>query len=303
MKKGYYRPSSLVMHTPRYRIAVLLACYNRKEQTLRFLRTLIAQKTFDQHNIDMYLLDDASTDGTVECILAEYPFVHIVQGTGTLFWAGSMRKVWTHAMAQQHYDLFLLFNDDVLLFEGALERLLHHYTQVGRECILIGSTKNPATGAISYGGIDYQVHWIKRSREQLITPMEHQLLPCSFGNANIMLVDAATVQKTGILPAGYTHYFADFDYVHTAYKKGIRVYIAPGYYGYCTDDHGTSWLPQQASLRQRIAYLFNPKGLAYHEQLRFIKKHFPLSRLSIAVKLWMKTLFPVIWDRYKKTNH
>jgi len=285
-----------------YSIAVLLACYNRREKTLGFLESLAQQNIFGKHAIDIYLLDDASSDGTAEAVKAKYPQVTIVAGTGNLFWAGGMRKVWTYAISQKDYDLFCLFNDDVVLFDDALQRILYHYSLAGSGNILVGSTRDPATNAHSYGGFIQILHPIKFNRFILTEPDETKLVPCNFAHANILLADKATVKKIGIFSSRYTHFFADFDYTYTAYKSGIAVLIAPGYYGYCEDDHGNKWLSQGKPLKQRIAYLYNPKGLAYKEHLYYIKKHYPHRYLSEAVKLWMQTLFPIIWDKYKNPD-
>lgn len=287
------------MSEPLFNIAVLLACHNRKQCTLAFLESLISQSVYGKHTIDIYILNDASTDGTAEAVKERFPFVTVIEGTGKMFWAGGMRRIWEYALAQKHYHLFCLCNDDVQLFNDAMERLLKNYGVAGPGSIIVGSTIDTATGNITYGGNVYEVHPFKKTKEFLIEPHEERLLPCRFANANILLVDESTVKQIGILSDKYTHYFADFDYTHTAYRRGIRLLIAPGYYGYCTAHHGIGRLPQHTSLRQRIAYFNSPKGLAFKEQMYFIKNHFPFSYLSMAVKLCMKTLFPVLWDKYK----
>jgi GT2 family glycosyltransferase len=114
------------------------------------------------------------------------------------------------------------------------------------------------------------------------------------------MIDAATVKKIGIFPDSYTHGVADYDYTYTAYKSGIKVLIAPGYYGYCENDHGPNWASGKKTLKERIKYLYSPKGLAYKEYLFYIKKNFPSDYYSEIVKLWMKTFFPIIWDKFKK---
>ncbi|MBU2135728.1 MAG: glycosyltransferase [Alphaproteobacteria bacterium] len=54
------------------RIAVVMACYNRRDTTLRCLRSLFAQLE-PTVSLDVYLLDDASSDGTGAAVRAEFP--------------------------------------------------------------------------------------------------------------------------------------------------------------------------------------------------------------------------------------
>lgn len=281
------------------KIAVLTACFNRKQKTTSFLDSLVKQSVFNDISIDVYLLDDRSTDGTAEAVKDEFPFVKIITGTGNLFWAGSMRTIWKHAIAQKAYDIFFLFNDDVVLFDDSLEKLIDVYNQHGKKgTILIGSTLDEKTNSASYGG--YKLHNEKYSKHFYVYPEENTTLPCHMGNANIMLVDSATVQEIGIFPESFTHGVADYDYTLTAYRSGIDVLIAPGYYGYCEDDHGANWMSGNKPLKERIKYLYSPKGLAYKEYLLYIKKQFPADYFSVFIKLWLKTFFPFFWDKFKK---
>lgn len=286
-----------------YNISVLITCYNRKQKTLDFLDSLIKQDYLKKHKVDIFLLDDASSDGTSDAVINKYPFVKIVKGTGQLFWAGGMRAIWRHAIAVKNYDLFFLFNDDITLFDNAFENLMRHYTERNKEGVmLIGSTLSAESKKLTYGGNLF--YNLKHSNYYRVVPNENEFIQCHSGNANILVVDKFTVEKIGIFPDNYVHCLADFDYTLTAYKNGIDVVIPPGYYAYCEDDHGVNWMSGKFPLKKRIEYLYSPKGLAYSEYLYYIKKHFPSDYVISFVKLWMKTLFPVIWDKFKvKENH
>lgn len=282
-----------------YRLAILVACYNRKAKTLAFLNSLINQSAFADLRPDIYLLDDGSTDGTGDAVKQQYPQVNVVTSPGNLFWAGGMRTIWQHAMGQKNYDAFLLLNDDVVLMPDSIERLMACYRDVrDKGTVLIGSTLSQVTGRISYGG--HALYRPNHNNYYLLKPDLDKPVACQLANANIFLVDALSVEQIGIFPDTYTHYLADFDYSITAHRAGLGVWIAPGYYGYCEDDHGVNWLPGSYSLKERIKYLYSPKGLAYREYLIYIKKHFPADYVTAISKLWLKTLFPVIWDKFKR---
>jgi GT2 family glycosyltransferase len=281
------------------KIAVLLTTFNRKEKTVACLQSLRAQKLPPNVELEVFLTDDASADGTVTAVKNVYPEAHVFHGTGSLYWAGGMRNTWRQA-TQHKPDFYLLLNDDTVLNEDAIETLLNNCVVQDKgetDTICIGSTCDNHSGEISYGG------WKLAARGRWKSSRIHSstsFMDCDFGNANIMLVPHTVVEKIGILADHFTHSLADYDYTLKAKKAGFRVQVAPGFLGSCVDDHGRNWKSSNTTLKERIQYLKSPKGLAYKEYLRFIRDHFPLSYPSAFIKLWMKTFFPFIWDTLKK---
>ncbi len=283
-----------------FRIASLTCSYNRKDKTVAFLRSLLSQPLPPQYTLDVYLLDDNSSDGTAEAVKANFPSVKLIHGNGSLFWAGGMRKVWGEAL-KGDYDFYALFNDDVKLDDHALSKLLAAYKLAGSEGhIILGAVKDFNKDKLTYGGRTV-TNWRNGNSDSVI-PDETRLQAAELGNANIMLVDQKTVKTIGILSESYTHGLADFDYTLTAVKNGIKVWVAPGYYGHCEYDHGKPWLSGKAPLKKRINYLYSPTGLAYKEYVVFLRRHFPRCVTDKVFKLWLKTLLPVVYEKFKKTE-
>ena len=278
-------------------IAVLLATYNRREKTISCLNSLYKQVLPIGSKIEVFLTDDASPDRTAEIIKKNFPAVHVFYGDGSLFWAGGMRRSWQEAIKGTH-DYYLLINDDTTLESGALLKLLSYYEKEHPVAICIGSTSNGSK--ISYGG---RKLYNQKAVQSFSIYSTNEFLECDMANANIMLVPQKVVKKIGILSDCYTHSIADFDYTLRANKAGFKVVVAPGVLGQCIDDHGNNWKSAAVSLTERISYLKSPKGLAYKEYLHFIRIHFPHHLPMAFLKLWIKTLFPVLWDKYKTVEN
>ena len=127
------------------RIAVLMTCHDRKPLTLRFLDALFGASTrlAEAASIDVFLVDDGCTDGTGEAVRRRFPGVRVIAGSGSLYWCGGMRKAWEEA-AKGDYDAYLWLNDDVVLHEDSLRRLVSTLDQGcrddGRGGIVVGST-------------------------------------------------------------------------------------------------------------------------------------------------------------------
>jgi GT2 family glycosyltransferase len=277
------------------KIAVLLTTFNRKQKTITCLEKLKEQKLPADVQVELFLTDAGSSDGTVDAVQAIYPAAHIFVGDGSMFWAGGMRNSWNEARKIRP-DYYLLLNDDTVLNDTAIDVLLSG--DYKRPAVCIGSTIDPNTGRRSYGGrkLVSKTRW----KDDQIIFSETEYLECDVANANIMLVPDEIVQSIGVLSEVYTHGLADYDYTLQVKKAGFKVFVAPGYLGTCIDDHGKNWKPQHTTLKQRLQYLKSPKGLAYKEYMTFIKRHFPLSYPVAFCNVWMKTFFPVIWNTFKK---
>ncbi|SFR62128.1 glycosyltransferase family 2 protein [Maribacter stanieri] len=284
-------------------ITVLLTCHNRKLKTYSCLEALFNCTLEEGFDLNIFLVDDGSTDGTTEYLQGKFKNLQIIQGTGDLFWAGGMRAAWKFANEhEKNTDYFLLLNDDTIIFKDTITRLLRDLKSVeNSKSIIVGPTSDPDTKKISYGG--HQLLNRLTFKSKMLIPNDEFPQKCELGNANIMLVPKEVYQEIGSLTESYTHGIADFDYTLKALKKGIKTYISSSYCGYCTNDHGVNWLPQDSNLKERIAYLYSPTGLSYKEYIQFVKVHFPFHLPQAFLLLWGKTLFPIIWQLFKNEDY
>lgn len=280
-------------------IAILITCFNRKDKTLACLKSIYGQQGIEKYYVETFIVDGGSSDGTIDAVHEQYPQVHIELHDG-LFWAGGMRAAWKMADSAGKFDYYWLLNDDTALKADCLEQLLKSEEQCqkeyGKAGIIIGATCDN-NGNYTYGGIRLKNK--KYSKGVRVKPTD-KLELVDQANANIVLIPSEVYEKQGGFCEVYTHGLADFDYTLRANQNNIPVVLAPGYLGVCENDHGHSWKSQNSSLRDRIKFLYSPKGLVYKEYLYYIRTFFPSEYYSAKFKLWMKTLFPIIWEKFKK---
>lgn len=213
-------------------LAILLVCRNRRATTLRALRSISAQQSSAQ--LHVVLFDDASTDGTPDAVMAEFPEVSIVHGDGNAFWNGGLHKSWKAAL-DKPVGAFLWLNDDVDLDSDAFARLAgawrSAYAEVGNASfILVGATRGE-DGEVSYGALRC-AHTPFAFRVRLAGATETLTLVDTF-NGNIVLVPRTVVDKIGINDEAFHHNMGDVDYGLRARSAGIPVLLIPGTLGFC----------------------------------------------------------------------
>ncbi len=258
------------------RIVVLMACHNRREKTLDCLAALYRNSLPSGTDLGMVLVDDGSSDGTGEAVGAAYPDVEIVRGDGSLFWNGGMRLAWDVAQ-NSPYDYLLWLNDDTLLEDDAIERLLAIGAQLqdrlGRPSIIVGSTRVPGSETPSYGG-SVRHNWLRPMHFLPITP-GNEAIKCDTMNGNCVLVPREISLSLGNLESRFVHAIGDTDYGLRAGTAGYSVWVMPGYAGTCVNDDlaGGSYNDVKLPLAVRMRKILSHKGLPPGAWLVLTRRH------------------------------
>src|ERR1017187_7800113 len=268
-------------------IAVLITCYNRKENTYACLESLYKADLPENFRITVYLVDDNSSDGTIQMIEENYPAVKIIQGNGQLYWNRGMRLAWEMA-AKENFDFYLWLNNDTYVFDSALQDLLNAIKVKGTNTIVCGVTKSNLTNTITYGGF---------KNGKLLIP-NGNLQPCDAFNGNLVLVPQEVYMKIGNLDNTFSHSIGDLDYGLRAKKKGVNLIITDVSIAWCETN---SRLPlcwdAEISLPKRFKYLYSPLGYANpSEFFIFEKRHYGiLKAIYHFISIHLRLLFPKLW--------
>lgn len=266
------------------RIAVLMACHDRRATTLDCLAALEGQAGLPPEvQVRVHLLDDASRDGTAAAVRARFPDVRLLAGDGRRYWAGGMARAWDDA-AREGADVYFWLNDDTLLDPGALAAFLALHARCGPgPAILVGTTRDPETGAPTYGGLGRGGR-VRRLRFHLLAPGPEPR-PCDTFNGNAVWVTAAAAERLGRFPDRGGHALADLDYGLRARAAGVQAWTLPGTVGACARNPGPDpWLAPGLRLGRRLALLLGPKGLPPRAWGAFCLRHGGM--LGPAVWLW-----------------
>lgn len=212
-------------------IAVLMACHNRRDLTLRCLRGLLPQLAATDR---VFLVDDGSTDGTSDAVSSAFgdSVVRLIPGDGSLYWAKAMRKAWDAALAESgSWRGFLWVNDDCELSADAVGKALATSDGAG---VSVGEFVSPTTGSVTYG-----------LRENLFT-------------GNFVYVPWAAYEKVGPICGKYSHAWADSDYALRCRRADVE-FASCGVVGRC-EGHPNRPSLSGLPLASRWRLLSDPKG-------------------------------------------
>lgn len=263
------------------KIAIILTCYNRKQTTLNCLHQLF----FLEQDIDVFLVDDKSTDETYETVAARFPQVNIIQGTGNLFWNRGMHLAWDYA-SKNDYDYYVWLNDDVILYNNCFIELFECSRIANENAVITGIVETKDKTQILYGGTD--------GNKKLLLPngIMHQVTNM---NGNFVLIPKSVFKVLGNLDPVFHHDLGDVDYGLRAKKNNINVFttrvtIASGESNnFCRVRH---W---GFTATGRFKRLYSPLGNHPSINFYFRRKHFGLfNAMNYYIYIHLINLLPDI---------
>lgn len=249
-------------------VLALFTCFNRKEKTVNCINTLRNQNP--NIVIDFLICDDNSNDGTINELL-KFKRVMVLNGTGSLFYTGGMRRVISEAQSKyREYDYYLLMNDDVSFDSFAIEKLIIQENQ--SNTVIVGCTYG-VKHELTYGGIIFD-NPKKTVRYTKYGPGNKNLKIQTF-HANCVLVPARIFFEVGNMDSVYNHSLGDLDYGLKISKMGYTIEVSNEYVGSCIiDSPDKTWLDKTLSRRDRIKKKESKKGVPTGEWFHFVKKNF-----------------------------
>ena len=274
-------------------LAILMTCHNRKEKTIKCLQHLFQQVDSGiRYNLEVFLVDDGSTDGTSNLVRQTYPEVNIIQGDGNLYWNRGMHVAW-EAATKFSFDAFVWLNDDTYLYKSAIIELINSMEETNAKSIICGMIESPTIkGEVTYGGGTHV------NRKFVMNKPLGKLQSCNIINGNCVLVPIDVHSQVGNLDWSFIHSIGDNDYSLRAKKLGILSYTTGIFIGTCSKS-GTfrQWCQPNVLFIKRLENLYSPLGHSHPFQyFRFEFRHFGiLLAIKHFISIHLRVAFPKLW--------
>lgn len=241
------------------RVEIVTPVHNRKQITLRCLRSLAKLNTKDL-DVHVVIVDDGSTDGTGDAIRNEFPEVEIVQGSGDL-WFTEGTNVGVRAALRHHPDHVLMINDDAVFDADFLKFMVETAQQNSRA--IVGSLLllwdephklfqvAPVWETLSGGWRHWysQTVWTIPDR-----PWEVDLIV-----GNCVLVPAEAFLETGLMDSKRYPNFGDAEFTPRLKRLGWQLLIDPRARVFCQPNTPPPRI-RNMSLKKKFSALIGDLG-------------------------------------------
>jgi len=202
--------------------------WNRSEDTLDCLRSLRR----DLPSISLIVVDNASTDGSVESVGREFPEAEIIQMGENVGYVRAMNTGIRRALAAGA-EYLLLINNDAVVRRGALPTMLSYLESNPSVGIVGPKILYHGTNIIWYGGGRYSATWGYSTHPGMDSPDSGDCTdtPTDFVTGCIMLVRAEVFDRIGLLDESFWMYVEDLDLCLRARDAGLEVVYLPSAVG------------------------------------------------------------------------
>jgi len=209
-------------------VCIIVLNWNGAQDTLECLKSL---KELTYPNFSVLVVDNASSDGSVETLKRDFPDLEIIVNSVNLRFAGGNNAGIKRGM-ELGAEYLLLLNNDTVVKKDFLTHLVEasekegNVGMVGPKIYYYGHER-----LLWYAGgkIEFQKGWISHIGVREIDNGQYdEISETAYVTGCCVLVSRLVVEKVGMLDEAYYIYGEDADWSIRTERAGFRLLYVPG---------------------------------------------------------------------------
>jgi GT2 family glycosyltransferase len=254
-------------------ISAVVISYNGKEFIPECLRTL--QEDIKEFCHELIIIDNHSTDGTIEIIERDFPKTTLIKNPKNLGFAKAVNQ----GIKQAQYEYIWILNQDIRVQKGCLQTLLNYYSEhndtgmVGPRFIgFDGSLQKQCRRFPRYHTILFELFslsrifpksklfngWKMGDFDHLTSAMIEQPMGAA------ILINRDRIDKVGMMDESFPIFLNDVDLCRRLWMEGFRNYYC---YDAVIEHYGGASVSRQKPKMVWLSHLSLIKYFAKYEKL------------------------------------
>jgi GT2 family glycosyltransferase len=287
---------------------VVIPVHNRRVHTASCLQQL---RRLDAPELMVIVVDDGSTDGTAAYLMESHADVHVLQGSGSLWWSGAVDLGCRFAIDRGASRLVLINNDILEMSPNLicdLSRVLDTYG--GLACaVIVEDRPSGRREIVAAGG---SVDWRNRGlvlregpRDEVEYRARAEDVECDWlSGAALAFGREVFLRLKGFDARRFPQYRGDADFTLRAGKEGYKRIVT--YAAWVVNDTSNTWI----NFRRRLTYrefllgfisLRSPYNL--RETILFAWRHCPKRYLPRYLVLLYLRFAYAFWKTRHRLHH
>ena len=245
-------------------LTIVIVSYNTRIDLENCLRSLHAHPARVDH--DIIVVDNASRDGSVEAVRAEWPAVNVITLNSNVGFASANNT----AIRRTESELLLLLNSDTIVPPGAVDALVAAMHDLpGASVVGPRIVDGDGRPELSFGRMMTplaelrQKLIVRRASQRKIAALTSRPREVDWVSGACMLIRRRDAEAAGLLDERYFMYCEDVDFCAAVRANGGRVYFTPA--AQIVHLRGRSWREGPAATAETYR----------RSQVAFYRKHHP----------------------------
>jgi GT2 family glycosyltransferase len=249
-------------------LSVVIVNWNARELLLKCLTSVY--ETIHTLRFEVWLVDNASTDGSVTAAEERFPKIRVIQNSRNLGFAAANNQ----ALRQIKGRYALLINTDVVVTEGAVQKLFQFMENTAEAGIVCGQLLNlDGTKQNSIANLPSPLLLLtNESLLRILFPKAYPSKFCQYESpievesciGACMLVRKKAMEVVGLLDERFFFFFEETDWACRMRGAGWKVFFIPGAQIF----HAQG---------QSVGHEVPGRLLFYRSRYQYLKKWFPES--------------------------
>jgi GT2 family glycosyltransferase len=282
--------------------ALVIPVYNRRETTLQGLKSLSRINT-ENLDVKIFVVDDASPDGTGEAVRQNFPEVELIDGDGTLHYAAGTNRGIAAAL-KWNPDYIVTMNDDSVFHERFLQRLIKTAEQNPRSIIgalLLLWDEPHKVFQVGQKWKTFRGGW-EMPEDLTAFNVDKKAFPveCIVGNCVLFPVEA--IKENGLMDEKkFPHGWGDAQYLMRMRKAGWNLMIEPKSLVWCEPNTNPAPL-HTLSKKEILKVLFVNRRHPLNLQRQFIARWESAPSKILAIPAFAVYCFKIVFKGFKFSN-
>ncbi len=291
--------------------SIIIISYNTKEVTRDCLESVKAAKL--DFTYEIIIVDNASTDGSVEMFEQDYPEATLIKNEENLFFP----KANNQAMLVAKGKYFFLLNSDTLVEPGQIEKLINFLDQRFPKVGVVGPSVRNKDGTLQSEGhsFDTKHHVIARFLflhklplpfflKKLILPLGYE--PGLYGRTRkvgwvmgcALMFRRELYEEFGGLDGDFVFYCDDMEFCYRTWKHGYEVWVDVR--SRITHLGGVSWVVAKQTGESKKLPDYHERRFVAHQKMAGAMYKIRTNRLRIFLYSSILPLFSILSASRKK---
>lgn len=224
------------------KLAIVTINYNGLADTIDLLESLKKAKKEERFSIQVYVVDNASSDDSVDVLARRFPEIRLIESPTNLGFAAGNNLGIKQALKEKA-DWIMLINNDTLIDESLFKNLYKsplHDKKVGVLGGLIYFApgfefkkryKKEDKGKVLWfagGSLDWNnIYGTSDLVDQVDNKQIKTIKETDFITGAFLITRHDVLKKAGLFDEDYFMYFEDVDLCHRVFQKGYKLLVDP----------------------------------------------------------------------------